>query len=175
MWANIGATFYRLARHWTDAPLLQQCQTSLSSAVCHGRCDAPNAGVTLGECWPNVCDVDPTLNECFSVLVCVLNVVTGHFTSKELRPFGCKRQNTCPGNMRLNRCCFNVGPPSQTVGQHWNNIGSTSLVLVGCEVTVTVSQWPLQAVTLSHHSQVGDTFSRGTQYFRGYSVLTVWG
>ena len=28
----------------------------------------------------------------------------------------------------LNQCCFNVGPTSKTVGQHWKNIGSISRV-----------------------------------------------
>ena len=28
----------------------------------------------------------------------------------------------------LNICCFNVGPASQTVGQHENNIGSMACV-----------------------------------------------
>ena len=26
----------------------------------------------------------------------------------------------------LTQCCFNVGPPSLTAGQHWNNIGATT-------------------------------------------------
>ena len=28
----------------------------------------------------------------------------------------------------LNRCCFNVGPPSAMLARHWNNIGSMSYV-----------------------------------------------
>ena len=28
----------------------------------------------------------------------------------------------------LTQCCFNVGPAAPTMGQHWNNIGSTSRV-----------------------------------------------
>ena len=42
----------------------------------------------------------------------------------------------------MTRCCLNVGPASQTEDQHWDNIGSTSLVLVGY-LSFTLNHWIL--------------------------------
>ena len=63
--------------------------------------------------WSSVVDGEPTLDQNWFNVLCLLGWWAQGYLSKD---------------KALNQCCFNVGPVSQTIGQHWNKIGSTPYV-----------------------------------------------
>ena len=76
-----------------------------------------------GSCCPMAC---PTRRKQWAPCVCLLPYrVDGQKYSFELYTSWAPRKHEA-----LNQCCFNVGPASQTVAQHFNSIGSAS-VFVG--------------------------------------------
>ena len=65
--------------------------------------------------------------------------VTAYLKSKQLPSFGLLRRHPSK-HETLTQCCFNVGPPSLTSAQHYNNIGSTPRVCWDSGYALHVSQ-----------------------------------
>ena len=64
---------------------------------CEKRGRERESELMLGECWPTVYNFGSTLTQHWE---------SGHDTKYDV----------------LNQCCYNVGPASVTLAQHWNNI-----------------------------------------------------
>ena len=74
------------------------------------------------------------------------------------------------------QCCFNVGPPSSTLAQHWNSIGWMSHVYWQCQChkwTLTI-MWTRMRVFIIHASNVHliDQDPQRGLYVR---VVSAWG
>ena len=84
-----------------------------------------------GQCWPSIGSIDPASHKCLVFAGIIYRGPSEHYALKQ--------------------CCFNVGPPSATLAQHYPSIGSPprarwgsvlcNLLIIRPQVHVTSTNW----------------------------------